>query len=185
MCIRDSISGMLSFRPNTAIKKPAPARDRERIFTYPFLRETIPMMMLDTSIPRAQIVSAVPSVALSEKASTIGVNKVCRKPRKKVITEERRTSSRTPLRCETARQPVFSSLKKASSRFFLTEAAAPPARSMPRTASVVKTVRKKVQISITRSRLISDSVRRKPARMGDTRYLADPVICLLYTSRCV
>ena len=89
---------MLSFRPNTAIKKPAPARDRERIFTYPFLRETIPMMMLDTSIPRAQIVSAVPSVALSEKASTIGVNKVCRKPRKKVITEERRTSSRTPLR---------------------------------------------------------------------------------------
>lgn len=36
------------------------------------------MTMLDTNIPRAQIVSAVPSVALSEKASTIGVNKVCR-----------------------------------------------------------------------------------------------------------
>lgn len=94
-----------------------------------------------------------------------------------MITEERRTSSRTPLRCETARQPVFSSLKKAFSRFFLLEAAAaPPARSMPRTASVVKTVRKKVQISIIRSSLISDSVRRKPARMGDTRYLAEPAI---------
>ena len=140
-----------------------------------------PRTALDTSIPNVITVISVPRVALSEKLKTIGEARVCMTPRQKVISAPMTTRVSIPFLPVRASQPVFSSAENEDpfSAFL-------PLRPFF-TARVVETVTKKVQISRRSSSRISEMVRRKPARTGETRYLAEPAICtrplaLLYCS---
>ncbi|MNZ83470.1 hypothetical protein D3C78_1021990 [compost metagenome] len=126
------------------------------------------MMTLETSIPEAIIVTSVPTTELFVKVSSIGVESVSINPRKKVSTDVMITSTRTPLLPETALQPSLNSLINDWVCLYVLEA-----RPL-RTANVTATVTKKVQMSMISSSLISETVSRNPAMMGDIRNFAEP-----------
>ena len=58
--------------PNAAMDAPAIVSERARAFTYPLRMPRTPRNRLETNMPLAQMVSLIPSVALSEKARIMG-----------------------------------------------------------------------------------------------------------------
>ncbi|MNI18515.1 hypothetical protein D3C73_719280 [compost metagenome] len=126
------------------------------------------MITLETNIPEATIVTSVPTTELLVKVSSIGVESVSINPRKKVSTDVMITSTSTPLLSETAPQPSLNSLINDWVCPYVLEA-----RPL-RTARVTPTVTKNVQMSMTSSSLISETVSRKPAITGDIRNFAEP-----------
>ena len=159
---------MFSKRPNPVINSPDTKREIASIFAYPLFIPFTPMIRPVTSIPQAQIVSAIPRVLASLKERISGSARIWNIPINSVITEDMIMSMMTPRFLHSTCHPVFT-LSRSGSLFSITDA------PMPRlTTAALMTVKKKVQISITSSNFISLTDRRSPAIIGENRYLADP-----------
>ena len=135
-----------------------------------FLIPLMPSSMLVTSIPDAAVVSTMPSVLESAKDNTNDSPSTWKTPMNKVIREVMMISRRMPLLPEITFQPSFMLLKKGSG--FLGVLVL-----MPRlTTAATITVRKNVQMSMMSISLMSLTASRKPAMMGEKRYLELPAI---------
>ena len=121
-------------------------------------------------MPEAAAVSTIPSVFESENDSTKGSPRTWNTPMNRQIREDAMTRTTRPFLAVTAAQPSFMLLKKGSfstGALFFT----------PRlTIAAAMTVRKNVQMSITRISLMSLTASRKPAIIGEKIYLEEPAI---------
>ena len=128
----------------------------------------IPVRRAVTSIPSAHTVSAIPRVPASVNDKIRGSESIWITPMNIDMRDEMIIRSRTPFLEYTPFHPSARTVKKLSlfevaeeAMFFFTNAAA-------------ASVRKKVQISITRRSFISYFPSSSPAMIGESRYLALP-----------